>query len=111
MPASPCHYSPERDDRLTSVLHVLYLMFNEGYAATSGPSLQRTELAAEAIRLARLVHRLLPDDSEVDRPARADAAHRRPTRRPHRTRRVAHPDGRAGPAPLEPRTRSPRAWR
>ena len=48
-----------------SVLHVLYLMFNEGYAATSGATLQRTELATEAIRLARLVHDLLPDDSEV----------------------------------------------
>jgi RNA polymerase sigma factor (sigma-70 family) len=55
----------ERDGRLASVLHVLYLVFNEGYAATSGSSLQRTELATEAIRLVRLVHRLLPDDSEV----------------------------------------------
>jgi RNA polymerase sigma factor (sigma-70 family) len=55
----------ERESRLTSVLHVLYLVFNEGYAATSGASLQRTELATEAIRLARLVHDLLPDDSEV----------------------------------------------
>jgi predicted RNA polymerase sigma factor len=47
------------------VLHVLYLIFNEGYVSTSGPRLQRTELAAEAIRLARMVHRLLPGDSEV----------------------------------------------
>jgi predicted RNA polymerase sigma factor len=44
---------------------VLYLIFTEGYASTSGPSLHRTELAAEAIRLARLVHRLLPEDGEV----------------------------------------------
>jgi predicted RNA polymerase sigma factor len=44
---------------------VLYLIFNEGYTSTSGPSLQRSELAAEAIRLARMVHRLLPDDGEV----------------------------------------------
>ena len=57
--------SPERAERLGAVLHVLYLIFNEGYASTSGPTLQRTELSAEAIRLARLVHRLLPDDSEV----------------------------------------------
>jgi len=55
----------ERADRLAAVLHVLYLIFNEGYAATSGPHLQRRELSAEAIRLTRLVHRLLPDDGEV----------------------------------------------
>jgi RNA polymerase sigma factor (sigma-70 family) len=47
------------------VLHVLYLMFNEGYAATAGPDLHRPDLAAEAIRLTRLVHRLLPTSSEV----------------------------------------------
>jgi RNA polymerase sigma factor (sigma-70 family) len=55
----------ERAQRLASVLHVLYLVFNEGYASTSGPDLQRAELSAEAIRLARLVHRLLPEDGEV----------------------------------------------
>jgi len=55
----------ERVERLGAVLHVLYLIFNEGYAATSGPSLQHSELATEAIRLVRLVHRLLPDDGEV----------------------------------------------
>jgi RNA polymerase sigma factor (sigma-70 family) len=55
----------ERIHRLAAVLHVLYLIFNEGYASTSGPSLQRAELAAEAIRLTRMVHRQLPDDAEV----------------------------------------------
>ncbi|MGH2930557.1 MAG: RNA polymerase sigma factor, partial [Solirubrobacteraceae bacterium] len=55
----------ERGERLGVVLHVLYLIFNEGYASTSGPNLLRGELSAEAIRLARLVHRLLPDDGEV----------------------------------------------
>ena len=55
----------ERAERLGSVLHVLYLVFNEGYASTSGPRLQRVELSAEAIRLARLVHRLLPGDGEA----------------------------------------------
>ncbi|GAA1856016.1 RNA polymerase sigma factor [Asanoa iriomotensis] len=55
----------ERAARLTAVLHVLYLTFNEGYVGTSGPTLQRVELSTEAIRLARLVHRLLPDDAEV----------------------------------------------
>jgi RNA polymerase sigma factor (sigma-70 family) len=55
----------ERSERLGAVLHVLYLIFNEGYASTSGRDLHRSELSAEAIRLARLVHRLLPDDGEV----------------------------------------------
>jgi RNA polymerase sigma factor (sigma-70 family) len=55
----------ERTGRLAAVLHVLYLIFNEGYTSTSGPSLHRVELSAEAIRLARLAHRLLPDDGEV----------------------------------------------
>jgi RNA polymerase sigma factor (sigma-70 family) len=55
----------EQADRLAAVLHVLYLVFNEGYTATDGASLQRRELAHEAIRLARLVHGLLPDDGEV----------------------------------------------
>jgi RNA polymerase sigma factor (sigma-70 family) len=56
---------PERTQRLEAVLHVIYLIFNEGYASTSGPSLHRSELTAEAIRLGRLVRRLLPGDSEV----------------------------------------------
>ncbi|TWP37731.1 RNA polymerase subunit sigma-24 [Leekyejoonella antrihumi] len=49
-------------ERLNGVLAVLYLMFNEGYAASSGDSLVRTDITAEAVRLARLLHRLLPDD-------------------------------------------------
>ncbi|MFG1709355.1 RNA polymerase sigma factor [Nonomuraea sp. M3C6] len=56
---------PQRAERLQVVLHVLYLIFNEGYTATSGPDLQRTDLAAEALRLTRQVHRLLPEDGEV----------------------------------------------
>jgi len=55
----------ERDQRLAAALHVLYLIFNEGYASTSGSQLQRPELAAEAIRLTRMVHRQLPADGEV----------------------------------------------
>jgi RNA polymerase sigma factor (sigma-70 family) len=56
---------PERARRLDVVLHVLYLIFNEGYTATSGPDLHRPELAVEAIRLVRGVHRSLPGDGEV----------------------------------------------
>ena len=55
----------ERAARLQVVLHVLYLIFNEGYTASSGPDLQRGELTSEAIRLAREVRRVLPDDGEV----------------------------------------------
>ncbi|TLS42254.1 sigma-70 family RNA polymerase sigma factor [Streptomyces montanus] len=53
------------EERLPAVLHTLYLIFNEGYTATSGAALQRAELAGEAIRLTRTVHRLLPGDCEV----------------------------------------------
>jgi RNA polymerase sigma factor (sigma-70 family) len=71
--------------RLRSVLHVLYLIFNEGYLTSSGSELARSELSAEAIRLTRIVRLALPDDPEVAgllalmlltearRPARADA--------------------------------------
>jgi predicted RNA polymerase sigma factor len=76
----------ERPARLHQVLHVLYLIFNEGYASSGGRELHRTELSEEAIRLTRMVHRLAPDDAEVTgllalmllidarRPARTDAA-------------------------------------
>jgi RNA polymerase sigma factor (sigma-70 family) len=53
------------ENGLKSVLHVLYLIFNEGYVSTAGPDLQRPDLAAEAIRLTRIVHRLSPPDAEV----------------------------------------------
>ncbi|MFD7829822.1 RNA polymerase sigma factor [Kitasatospora sp. NPDC059803] len=55
----------EREERLRVVLHVLYLIFNEGYTATSGPELHRPDLAREAIRLTRTVHAQLPGDDEV----------------------------------------------
>src|SRR5215475_2182378 len=54
----------ERAERLRVVLQVLYLVFNEGYTASAGDDLQRTDLTAEAIRLMRTLHGLLPDDGE-----------------------------------------------
>jgi RNA polymerase sigma factor (sigma-70 family) len=56
---------PQRAERLGVVLHVLYLIFNEGYTSSSGSSLQRTDLTAEAIRLSRILYQLLPGDGEV----------------------------------------------
>jgi RNA polymerase sigma factor (sigma-70 family) len=56
---------PQRAERLRVVLHVLYLIFNEGYTSSSGSSLQRTDLTAEAIRLSRTLYQLLPRDGEV----------------------------------------------
>lgn len=55
----------ERAERLPAVLHVLYLIFNEGYASSIGAQLQRLDLAREAIRLTRSARTLLPDDAEV----------------------------------------------
>jgi len=56
---------PAREERLRVVLHVLYLIFNEGYTASSGRELDRADLAREAIRLTRMVHAQLPGDGEV----------------------------------------------
>ncbi|NIK57535.1 RNA polymerase sigma factor [Kribbella shirazensis] len=55
----------ELPERLPGVLQVIYSVFTEGYAASSGPYLQRLDLAEEAIRLARILHRLLPDAREA----------------------------------------------
>jgi RNA polymerase sigma factor (sigma-70 family) len=55
----------ERAQRLRAVLHVLYLIFNEGYTSSVGPDLRRGDLSHEAMRLTRIVHHLQPDDTEV----------------------------------------------
>jgi RNA polymerase sigma factor (sigma-70 family) len=55
----------ERAERLSAVLHVLYLMFSEGYTSSVGPTLHRTDLSNEAIRLTRALHGLLPGHGEV----------------------------------------------
>ncbi|MFD2768182.1 RNA polymerase sigma factor [Micromonospora eburnea] len=55
----------ERESRLATVLHVLYLIFTEGHTASLGADLRRVDLSEEAIRLTRGMHALLPDDSEV----------------------------------------------
>jgi RNA polymerase sigma factor (sigma-70 family) len=94
----------ERAGRLRVVLHVLYLIFNEGYTVTSGPGVQRPGLTSEAIRLTRAVHRLLPDDGEVTGLLAlmllTDA------RRPARTR----PGGSLVPLAEQDRGRWDRAW-
>jgi RNA polymerase sigma factor (sigma-70 family) len=55
----------ERAQRLRAVLHVLYLIFNEGYTSSVGPELRRADLSREAMRLTRIMHSLQPDDTEV----------------------------------------------
>ena len=55
----------QRPERLRLVLHVLYLLFNEGYTSSSGPDLARADLSGEAIRLARAIHAAMPEDPEV----------------------------------------------
>ncbi|MFF4540071.1 RNA polymerase sigma factor [Streptomyces aureus] len=62
---TPVPGSPDWPTRLRSVLHVLYLLFNEGYAATAGPALHRADLSGEAVRLARQLHRMVPAEGEV----------------------------------------------
>lgn len=51
--------------RLAAVRHVLYLMFNEGYATSAGPELLRVDVTREAVRLARMLHAAVPDDAET----------------------------------------------
>ena len=115
--------APERlAERLDGVLAVLYLIFNEGYAATSGPTLVRSDLCDEALRLARMLGTLMPAESEVralfalmlltnsrrriaSRPARPAGPARRPG--PRRLGRVAiRGPGRARPSGAACRARA-----
>jgi RNA polymerase sigma factor (sigma-70 family) len=66
--------SKERAERLRAVLHVLYLIFNEGYTSSAGPDLQRLDLSAEAIRLTRATHALLPRAPQARLPEDAEVA-------------------------------------
>ena len=88
----------ELPERLRAVLAVVYLIFNEGHTASSGDRLVRDDLCAEAIRLARLLADLVPDEEEVLGPAGADAADRVPEARTHECVRGAGPARRPGPA-------------
>jgi predicted RNA polymerase sigma factor len=78
----------ERAERLGSVLHVLYLVFNEGYTTSAGPGLQPTHLSGEAIRLTRRPP-APPRRRRRGRAAGADAPDGRPPCSPHRPRRGA----------------------
>jgi len=83
----------ERAERVAAVLRVLYLVFNEGYTASSGPALHRVELTAEAIRLARQLRDRLPGDGEVAGCSRSCCSPR--------------PAARPGPVPTAPWSRWP----
>jgi predicted RNA polymerase sigma factor len=95
----PARDSSEWPSRLRSVLQVLYLVFNEGYAATGGPRLHRVELSAEAIRLTGELHRTLPGEGEVS--ALLALMLLTDARRPART----GPDGELVPLAEQDRTR------
>lgn len=91
----PDHLLP---DRTPAVLGVVYLLFNEGYAAAAGPDLLRLDLCAEALRLARTLASLMPDDPEVlGLTALLLLQH---------SRRAARVDGEGAPVPLEEQDRS-----
>ena len=101
----------ELPERLGGVLHVVYLIFTEGHIATAGDELVRADLCEEAIRLARLLVELLPDDAEVARSARPAAATDARRAGAHRRRRRAVSLERPGPRPVGPRRHHRGRWR
>ena len=105
-----CRRAPSCPDRLDAVLHVVYLVFNEGYSASSGASLTRHDLSAEAIRLGRLLVELLPEPEAIGLLG-ADAAARIAARRAHLADGRAGAAGRPGPVAAGTARRSRRAPR
>ena len=105
----------ERAARLRLVLHVLYLIFNEGYASSGGEQLHRAELSGEAVRLTRAVHRLLPSDDAPGVRRLASRGERARTRRrgdhhPAVTRRPAASYSRAVGLTGVSELFDPKAW-
>ena len=98
-------------DRLDAVLRVLYLVFNEGYDASAGEALIRRELCAEAIRLARVVADLLPDEPEALGLLALMLLHGRAAARPRGPERRARAARGPGPGPVGRGRGSPRARR
>ena len=113
LPACPSACRPPRSgpQRLRAVLHVLYLIFNEGYTTSAGPELQRVELSHEAIRLTRAVYQPAAGRCRSCRTAGADAADRCAPRGAHRPGGRADSAHRAGSHAVGSAARSPRASR
>ena len=101
----------ERADRLRVVLQVLYLVFNEGYTTSSGPALVRADLTTEAIRLARMLHELVPARGRGRGPARAHAADRCQAGCPRGRGRHDRPARRSSDVSCGTPPRSPKASR
>ena len=101
----------ERAARLSSVLEVIYLIFNEGYAATSGEDWMRPALCEEALRLGRILAELLPEEAEVHGLVALDGNSSLAHRRARRCRGRAHLAARAEPRSLEPADDPPRTRR
>ena len=86
--------------RIGAVLTVVHLLFTTGHTAPTGGSLVRADLVERGLDVARMLHDLLPDDADVDRPARAAAADRQPPRHPDGRGRQPGAARRPGPQPL-----------
>ena len=105
-----CHRVADLPDRLDSVLRVVYLVFNEGYSASSGASLTRHDLSGEAIRLGRLLVELLPEPEAVGLLALMLLQESRRAARTSPAGELVLLDG-PGPLALEPGSDRARGWR
>ncbi len=101
----------ERTERLDAVLEVIYLIFNEGYTATSGVDWTRPELCDEALRLARLLRGLMPNETEVLGLLALLEFQSSRLRRASSVGRFSRPARRPGPNPVGPRPDPRRAHR